>query len=744
MVSKSTPQKLDLTERMDKYEEFKNRRREEALRIKSEQEIQGVTFKPAIKLTKRSSTPTKTSVYERLSLVDRDREVSASQAEMESQMTFKPQLVSRRSASPGPKSTSGGEYKDVHERLFKEGQLRKKDLEMERQLIMEENESHLTFKPMINPRSAHKGDSAEGNRESGPVFERLATTSSRQYMQEVLSKIKTDLEMKDCTFKPKLLTAESSRSHPKDGGAEPIFVRLAQEGERVKADTQRKQELKISEELSQATFSPQIPVRSSSIAKRRSSVASSVDGGGSEDNIYLRLHTTPKTPVAAPDPTVAVTGTLSLSEQKEKVVMPKQDLDKVFRRLSMATTESLGSLTQRDDESVTSKNPPSGSVTSAALVLPEKKVEQIFNNLSMKRTASFSMRMLQVQEDAAPTKSPIKGIKTVPEENLEKMFQRLSQPTGSTLDLNETLQAETTRRASVSSSSASPMNRTLSSSKLLSPTAASSARYLVPHASSHQLTTHFEAPLPSPVQSKAKQVAVNPPAPPPPPPVANKAHVSAPVAMSTPKPAAPPAAHSAPKPVVVTPVQQPAPKAKAAAPAGNDFFSKLEASLSLMESMKFDTPPPAAISKAPVAVATPPPESSVDAEERSAPVQVVLTSQHTPPPHTQQPQHQQQHQQKPAAASSSSPRNGTNGGRGAAASNKSPKGGAKKAVPAPVAAANGGPKVLKGKKKSSEVMEVDEQQKQLELQQQQQSAEEFIENIPFITTEGSDSEEEDA
>jgi hypothetical protein len=99
MAAKSTPQKLDLTERMDKYEEFKNRRREEALRVKNEQEIQGVTFKPVIKLTKRSSTPTKTSVYERLSSVDREREISASYAEVEAQMTFKPQLISKRSAS---------------------------------------------------------------------------------------------------------------------------------------------------------------------------------------------------------------------------------------------------------------------------------------------------------------------------------------------------------------------------------------------------------------------------------------------------------------------------------------------------------------------------------------------------------------------------------------------------------------------------------------------------------------------
>jgi hypothetical protein len=99
MATKSISQNSDLTERMEKYEEFKNRRREEALRVKNEQEIQGVTFKPAIKLTKRSSTPTKTSVYERLSSVDREREACASFVEMEAQMTFIPQLVSKRSAS---------------------------------------------------------------------------------------------------------------------------------------------------------------------------------------------------------------------------------------------------------------------------------------------------------------------------------------------------------------------------------------------------------------------------------------------------------------------------------------------------------------------------------------------------------------------------------------------------------------------------------------------------------------------
>jgi hypothetical protein len=83
-----------------------------------------------------------------------------------------------------------------------------------------------------------------------------------------------------------------------------------------------------------------------------------------------------------------------------------------------------------------------------------------------------------------------------------------------------------------------------------------------------------------------------------------------------------------------------------------------------------------------------------------------------------------------------SPRNGNNGGRGGR--------GTKKAPPTQQQApTNGGPKVLKGKKKSSEVMAENEQQRQLDLQEQQLTADEFIQNIPFITTEGSDSEEDE-
>ncbi len=72
-----------------------------------------------------------------------------------------------------------------------------------------EAETTFTFRPEINNNSK----SVSG--ESGPVFERLATSTSKQYMQEVLMKVKTELELKDCTFHPKLST-EGHKYVPKD------------------------------------------------------------------------------------------------------------------------------------------------------------------------------------------------------------------------------------------------------------------------------------------------------------------------------------------------------------------------------------------------------------------------------------------------------------------------------------------------------------------------------------------------
>ena len=44
---------------------------------------------------------------------------------------------------------------------------------------------------------------------STPVFERLST--SKQYMQNILTQIKADLEMSECTFKPDITDMGKSK-----------------------------------------------------------------------------------------------------------------------------------------------------------------------------------------------------------------------------------------------------------------------------------------------------------------------------------------------------------------------------------------------------------------------------------------------------------------------------------------------------------------------------------------------------
>lgn len=101
------------------------------------------------------------------------------------------------------------EYSSVHERLFKEGEQRKKETILAMEALKQEAETNFTFSPEINQNS--KVVSAD----AGPVFERLATCTSKQYMQEVLMKVKTELELKECTFHPKLST-EGHKYIPKE------------------------------------------------------------------------------------------------------------------------------------------------------------------------------------------------------------------------------------------------------------------------------------------------------------------------------------------------------------------------------------------------------------------------------------------------------------------------------------------------------------------------------------------------
>lgn len=91
--------KVDLNERMNKFEEMKRAKIQEAQRLREEKEIADATFKPVLKAKlKRAPTPTK-PFHERLTQPIERPVPPELTKELAATMTFKPTLVSKRAAS---------------------------------------------------------------------------------------------------------------------------------------------------------------------------------------------------------------------------------------------------------------------------------------------------------------------------------------------------------------------------------------------------------------------------------------------------------------------------------------------------------------------------------------------------------------------------------------------------------------------------------------------------------------------
>ncbi|KAJ1438579.1 hypothetical protein B484DRAFT_469197 [Ochromonadaceae sp. CCMP2298] len=186
----------DMAGRMAKYEEVKRKRLQERQSLKDQQEVEGVTFKPSLRdSSSYKATPPSKPFLERMARKERAIPDNVA-ASLNSSITFKPTLIAKRAASPSTRIP-------VHERLFKEGEARRRETQAALLVLQEEAQASFTFAPEIN----HSRDvSGDQSLQAGPVFERLATTTSKQYMQEVLLRVKAELELKDCTFQPRLFT----------------------------------------------------------------------------------------------------------------------------------------------------------------------------------------------------------------------------------------------------------------------------------------------------------------------------------------------------------------------------------------------------------------------------------------------------------------------------------------------------------------------------------------------------------
>ena len=94
----SSASKLDVVSRMSKFEENRQKKLQEAVNQKKENE-RGFSFQPTL-FAKRSSTPTQQQqpFHERLS-IQPEKNVSHAAAEAMAQLTFHPQIVSKRAPS---------------------------------------------------------------------------------------------------------------------------------------------------------------------------------------------------------------------------------------------------------------------------------------------------------------------------------------------------------------------------------------------------------------------------------------------------------------------------------------------------------------------------------------------------------------------------------------------------------------------------------------------------------------------
>ena len=119
------------------------------------------------------------------------------------------------------------------------------------------------------------------------MFERLS--ASRQYVHEILSQVKTEFELDNCTFRPEINKTAESVSQK---NAEPAYLRLSAEAQRFREENAKRQAKKQEEELIDCTFSPAIDKKSTkvTISKR----------GDRKESVFDRLSTGPNGPTSPP------------------------------------------------------------------------------------------------------------------------------------------------------------------------------------------------------------------------------------------------------------------------------------------------------------------------------------------------------------------------------------------------------------------------------------------------------------
>lgn len=246
-----------VVERLLHYDELRNERLARKTKEKETIEASQTPFKPTIvtpfdKIGSRVLT-TETDVFTRLTKYTAPTMNSSNQIIEE--VRPKPnipvasvQMVQRKDDNI-----------PVHERLHLEAEKRRLDLEKLKLSAqkLEENET-LTFHPKVSV------DIVDNSTEN--VFTRL--TASRQYVQNILSQVKSDQELSECTFKPQLPdTSNCPIPLNLEKKSVPIHERLF--GEHTKFAERRNS---LQNELHECTFKPQLQKNENEVSKDISKV----------------------------------------------------------------------------------------------------------------------------------------------------------------------------------------------------------------------------------------------------------------------------------------------------------------------------------------------------------------------------------------------------------------------------------------------------------------------------------------
>ncbi len=84
-------------------------------------------------------------------------------------------------------------------------------MNLQRQQILQQEDRQFTFTPQLfNAKQNQTAEEKEKDRLE--TMQRLTSTTGKLYVAEILSQIKAEYELRDCTFKPEISPASAAKA----------------------------------------------------------------------------------------------------------------------------------------------------------------------------------------------------------------------------------------------------------------------------------------------------------------------------------------------------------------------------------------------------------------------------------------------------------------------------------------------------------------------------------------------------